>query len=80
MTSTHSGRVNRMLFKTFVYLMILSSTVVPRNRLAIRGQDWICVRLETYVMIVFHNMGQIRNLLLLNIIVASNIGVGDYDI
>ena len=77
MTSTHSGRVNRMLFKTFVYLMILSSTVVPRNRLAIRGQDWICVLLETYVMIAFHDMGQIINLILLNSKVAyTNVGGG----
>ena len=36
-----------------VYLMILLLTVVPRNRLAIRGQDWICVCLETYVMTFF---------------------------
>ena len=50
--------------------------MVSRNRLAIRGQAWICVCLETYVMIVFHDVAQIINLLLNPIVAYTNVGGG----
>ena len=50
--------------------------MVPHNRLAIRGQDWICVCPETYVMIIFHDIGEIINILINPIVAYTNLGGG----